>query len=363
VISLDQRGHGQSDWPQEPAYATEDFTGDLVAVMDALGWRQIVVVGHSMGGHNAMAFAAWYPDRVRGLVVVDARPVISDDRLVLMHRRGRRPLWYHPTMEAAVGAFRLLPRENTADPALLEHLAREGVVQRDGGWVYRFDPTANVARKPVDAWTLLDRITAPTLIARAELSPVLPREQATRLATSIARATLVEIPGAYHHVTLDRPKEFAQTLEEFLGKLKLSDGGGVQGNRAERQAAKADGAEADSLHQPRQLRRAQEPLDGIGQIRVGLPIACHHGPDGRDDPVEIDAEDGTPHGDIGPRDLEAQNSPAALRHPPHLHEPALEALEVAEQKGRGHGGKRIVREGQGKGVGGGQRNSRVAGGA
>ena len=137
-----------------------------------------------------------------------------------MPGRSFRPLWYHPTREAAVAAFRLLPRETTADPALLEHLAREGVVQRDGGWVYRFDPTANAARKPVDAWTLLDRITAPTLIARAELSPVLPREQAARLVSSIARATLVEIPGAYHHVTLDRPKEFTQVLEEFLGKLQ-----------------------------------------------------------------------------------------------------------------------------------------------
>jgi pimeloyl-ACP methyl ester carboxylesterase len=219
LISLDQRGHGQSDWPDAPAYGTEDFTGDLVPVMDALGWRHMVVIGHSMGGHNAMAFAAWYPERVRGLVIVDARPVIPDDRLVLMHRRGQRPLRRHPTREAAVRAFRLLPRETIADPALLEHMAREGVVERDGGWVYRFDPTANAARKPIDAWTLLDRIMAPTLIARAELSPVLPREQAARLAASIPRSTLVEIPGAYHHLTLDAPQAFARVLEEFLGNL------------------------------------------------------------------------------------------------------------------------------------------------
>jgi hypothetical protein len=67
-------------------------------------------------------------------------------------------------MEEAVKAFRLLPRETVADPALLEHMAREGVAERGGGWVYRFDPTANAARKPVDAWTLLDRIQAPGAI-------------------------------------------------------------------------------------------------------------------------------------------------------------------------------------------------------
>lgn len=71
-ISLDQRGHGLSQWATPPAYATEDFAADLIGVLDALEWRHAVVIGHSMGGHNALAFAAWYPERVRGLVVVDS---------------------------------------------------------------------------------------------------------------------------------------------------------------------------------------------------------------------------------------------------------------------------------------------------
>src|SRR5216683_474573 len=54
VLSLDQRGHGASDWPVPPAYATEDFVGDLLGVMDAMGWPRMTVVGHSMGGANAM---------------------------------------------------------------------------------------------------------------------------------------------------------------------------------------------------------------------------------------------------------------------------------------------------------------------
>ena len=54
VLSLDQRGHGASQWAPDPAYATEDFARDLVGVMDALGWRRMTVIGHSMGGHNAI---------------------------------------------------------------------------------------------------------------------------------------------------------------------------------------------------------------------------------------------------------------------------------------------------------------------
>src|SRR5262249_39722832 len=48
VLSLDQRGHGASQWAPEPAYATEDFAGDLLGVVEAMGWARMTVIGHSM---------------------------------------------------------------------------------------------------------------------------------------------------------------------------------------------------------------------------------------------------------------------------------------------------------------------------
>jgi pimeloyl-ACP methyl ester carboxylesterase len=216
VVSLDQRGHGESQWAAPPAYSTEDFASDLVGVMDALDWRRMTVVGHSMGGHNAMAFAAWHPDRVSRLVIVDSRPAIPPERLDRMHAHGGRAPRLHPDPDSAVRAFRLLPRETVASPALLAHLARAGFVERGGGWVYRFDPACNGARRPVDAWPLLARVAAPTLIVRGELSPVLPRDLAERLRATIPTATLVEIPGAYHHLVLDEPAAFVRALDAFV---------------------------------------------------------------------------------------------------------------------------------------------------
>ncbi|MCL6645643.1 MAG: alpha/beta fold hydrolase [Dehalococcoidia bacterium] len=140
VVALDQRGHGLSAWPRPPAYATEDFAADLLGVLDGLGWERAVIAGHSMGGHLAMAFAAWHPERVRALVVIDARPSIPEERLRRMQERARRPPRRHASREDAVAAFRLLPPETRADPALLAHLAEQGVAPRDGGWAYRFDP-------------------------------------------------------------------------------------------------------------------------------------------------------------------------------------------------------------------------------
>jgi pimeloyl-ACP methyl ester carboxylesterase len=216
VVSLDQRGHGQSAWANPPAYATQDFAADVRALMDHFGWPRMALVGHSMGGHNSMAFAAWHPDRVSALVVVDSRPQLPPDRIDRMRERGQRPPRLHATEDAAVRSFRLLPKETTADAALLEHLARAGLIHDNGGYRYRFDPACYANRQPVDCWPLVSRITAPSLVVRGELSPILPADMAARLGASIPRAEVVEIKGAYHHLTLDAPDAFARVLERFL---------------------------------------------------------------------------------------------------------------------------------------------------
>jgi pimeloyl-ACP methyl ester carboxylesterase len=172
-----------------------------------------------MGGHNAMAFAAWQPERVRGLVIVDSRPSIPPDRLSNLQARGHRPLRTYESAESAVGRFRLLPRETVADPQLLRHLARAGIVKRGAHWIYRFDPACNGTRQPVDAWPLLSRIAAPTLIVRGEMSPILPRQMAREMVERIPGARLEEVPGSYHHLMLDRPEAFRDVLDRFVSEL------------------------------------------------------------------------------------------------------------------------------------------------
>jgi pimeloyl-ACP methyl ester carboxylesterase len=223
VVALDQRGHGESDWARPAAYATRDFVADLLGVLDGLGWEQAVLAGHSMGGHNAIAAAAWHPERVKGLVIVDSRPTIPTERLAQMRERGTRPPRRHPTVDAAVAAFRLLPPDTVAEPAFLAHLARESVVARDGAVSLRFDPACYAAREPVDAWPLLSRITAPTLVVRGERSPILPRPMADRLRAEVPGARLVEIPDAYHHLVLDRPEPFALAVRSFLDELDVGE--------------------------------------------------------------------------------------------------------------------------------------------
>ena len=201
-----------------PAYATEDFAADVVGVLDRLGWRSAVLVGHSMGGHNAIASAAWSPERARALVIVDSRPAIPAERLAWMKERGERPPRRHATIEAAVAAFRLVPPDASASLALLAHLARESVTWRDGTVGARFDPAGYTARKPVDAWPLPPHRRADARDSRrAESDPPAPDGRAPSCRDPDAR--LVEVAEAYRHVVLDRPEAFVHAMREFLDDL------------------------------------------------------------------------------------------------------------------------------------------------
>ncbi len=216
VLALDQRGHGESAWPAPAAYDSADFAADVGAVLDAMGWRRATIVGHSMGGHNALCFAAWHPARVRALALVDCRPSTPPARREQWERQGRRGARVFPTLEAAVRAFRLFPPGTSADPVLVAHVARAGLVAADGGWRYAFDPLANGARTPVDAWPLLPAVAAPTLVVRGEHSTLEPRATAERMAALLPRGRLVDVPGAWHHVPLDAPETLAGLVARFV---------------------------------------------------------------------------------------------------------------------------------------------------
>jgi pimeloyl-ACP methyl ester carboxylesterase len=72
VVAADNRGHGDSDQPpSEDDYSFTIFADDALAVADAFGWDEFVLLGHSMGGMIAQEVVAAAPERVRGLILMD----------------------------------------------------------------------------------------------------------------------------------------------------------------------------------------------------------------------------------------------------------------------------------------------------
>jgi pimeloyl-ACP methyl ester carboxylesterase len=74
VIALDQRGHGESDKPDQD-YGIPGFVDDLALLIDEVGLRKPVIVGHSMGGAIAMNLARKHPELTRAIVMVDS-PIV-----------------------------------------------------------------------------------------------------------------------------------------------------------------------------------------------------------------------------------------------------------------------------------------------
>ena len=73
VITVEGRGNGRADRPDAAeAYRDREYVDDAMAVMDAVGVDRAVAVGVSLGGRHALQLAAWYPDRVAGVVAIGA---------------------------------------------------------------------------------------------------------------------------------------------------------------------------------------------------------------------------------------------------------------------------------------------------
>lgn len=75
VVSLDLRGHGESDKPQGQ-YPITAYADDIAYVIEELDLGKTVAIGHSMGGITVLQLAASHPDRVAAIVMVDPAPLV-----------------------------------------------------------------------------------------------------------------------------------------------------------------------------------------------------------------------------------------------------------------------------------------------
>jgi esterase len=213
IIALDQRGHGDSAWPRDQSYTTADYVADALAVADAVGLERFVLIGLSMGAHNAMAFAAAHPGRVTHLVPVDIGPSF---RRPEGQPAGQPPQRVFDSVEEAFAQARA---QNPRPPEEVQReRVRWGLRRRpDGRFELKYDPEAPRRWQPADLWAALCAIACPTLVIRGAESQVLSADVAERMTAAFPNARLVTIAGAGHPVPLDRPEAFERAVRAFLG--------------------------------------------------------------------------------------------------------------------------------------------------
>ena len=136
AAALDFRGHGDSDWLEEP-YTSARWVEDIETARKALGWARFILVGHSMGARIALDYAERHGDRLRGVAAVDFLPEFYASRERSYERTRARPQPVYPDEETMLSKFRLQPPGTLLDAAGLRELGRHGVRHGAAGWSWK----------------------------------------------------------------------------------------------------------------------------------------------------------------------------------------------------------------------------------
>jgi len=220
VISLDQRGHGESDWSEELAYKIDDHFSDICSFVETLALGSIILVGHSMGGRNALFYASCFPEKVDRLILVDSRPWGSkQSSKALMQLLTHFPL-QADSLEAVIESIReLYP---LLSPEFTRRIARYGYRQTERGeFVPRYDHRMSLQCQRMgypteNLWSFLSNLTCPTLIVRGEKSPFVSKEDAQRIVDHLPRGILKEISHSSHMPAQENLEEFKAVVWNFL---------------------------------------------------------------------------------------------------------------------------------------------------
>lgn len=216
VIAYDQCGTGRSPGTLKTDYAIADMARDVVEVLDATDTAQCVVIGHALGGLVGLQLALDAPDRVAGLVLVNAwskpNPHSArcfDARLALLGAVGPRayveaqPIFLYPAAWCAEQADAVQAEVEHA----FAHFPGEANMRARIGALRAFD---------VDAQ--LSRIAVPTLVAATMDDVLVPWTMSRRLADALPRAILDCVPHGGHAHSVTEADTFNATLLAFLAK-------------------------------------------------------------------------------------------------------------------------------------------------
>jgi pimeloyl-ACP methyl ester carboxylesterase len=215
MIAPDLRGHGDSEWVRPPAYQPQHYAADLARLIDEIGLRDPLIAGHSMGGIAAVAFALAYPRCARAIAAIDIAITSSQRRDRYLRRLKSIPTVVYPDLETARARFRLMPNEGDIPASLLGTIAEKSLQQTANGYTMKFDRESFFGGDGLKVAEAITHLSIPILLVRAGKSRIMTAEAAASAAASNPLVNLVEIPGAHHHLILERPRELAMAIENF----------------------------------------------------------------------------------------------------------------------------------------------------
>ena len=205
AVAMDLRGHGLSPPPLDSNYSVTALASDIASVADALKLRRFVLVGHSMGGAAAVAYAGMHPDRLAGLVLVGTPGKVAPaqaqqtvDALNADYDKTMAGYWESLLVDAQPGVRARLQADRTRIP----RQSSMAIISA----IFAFDPLPPLAAY-AGPKLVIDASRADNPGALFRQAPGIPYQL---------------IDGTSHWVQLDNPQAFNDRLDAFLV--------GVEGN-------------------------------------------------------------------------------------------------------------------------------------
>lgn len=214
VVAMDLGGMGDSDWCAD--YSLEQHGREIVGVIDGLGLSDATVIAHSFGTFCALYAAQQAPDRIQSLVLIDGYPIPP-----LKGGIPEKPATFHPSRQAILDRYRLIPPGRWPDPRIVDYIAERSIKETPQGWTWKFDPRApeHLNKKPqVDK---IEGVTVPANLIYGEFTELLPPERLQDIRHWLPTSRdAIMLPMSHHHVMIEQPQAMIAALNALLAGVR-----------------------------------------------------------------------------------------------------------------------------------------------
>jgi 3-oxoadipate enol-lactonase len=214
VLAYDCRGHGKSDRVKGP-YTPDLFADDLAALLDHLKWTDVVVAGCSMGGCVTQAFAGRYPERVRGMALIDTTAWYGADAPVVWRERAAKA-----KADGLQGMAAFQTTRWFGDRFRAEHADRVQATMKvfTANDLDCYAATCEMLGD-ADLRANLPRYKMPVSVIVGEEDYATPVDAAKAMADAIANSTLTVLPQARHLTPIECPDRIAAEIKALAARI------------------------------------------------------------------------------------------------------------------------------------------------
>ena len=216
VITPDLPGFGES---RETVASIDEMASGVALLLDALGVNSAVIGGCSMGGYVALAFAALFPERTAGLVLVDTKASADGDEA----RAKRARIAEQVTVAGSTAALAVTQQDVMFSSATKAE--RPDVVQWLKGTILEQAPAGVAQAQRVmaarpDRFELLTSLHVPVLCVRGSEDVLASVDDHTRMAQAAGDALDITVPDAGHLVPIEQPDAFIAHVTAYLTQVR-----------------------------------------------------------------------------------------------------------------------------------------------